>query len=98
MTDDELLTPKPFATNESLQAQILRHTVRRVRLAAWQRRAIQVATALLCFGLGWAMSYLRPDPPREVVVVEVPVGPAAAVADVPGATASPKDAPAPAES
>src|SRR5262245_16621381 len=85
MTDDDLLTPKPTFPNSALQADLLARTARRVRWAAWQRRATWGAACLGCFGLGWATTYLRPIPEPVTVYVERPVAPdLAPVADAPG--------------
>jgi hypothetical protein len=89
MTDDELLSPKPVAANEALKADVLARTVRRVPAAAWRRRAIRAAVYVVCFGLGWATTYLRPAPAPAIVYVERPV-PQAPVADAPGSPARPK--------
>ena len=60
----------------------------------WARRAKFVAAGLVCFGLGWATTYLRPTP---VVYVEVPAEVRTAVPDAPGSPVAPKQE-APAES
>lgn len=76
MTDDDLLTPKPAGPNDRLRADVLARTTRRVRSAAWRRRAGLAVAGLACFGLGWATTYLRPTPSPEVlyVRVEAPTG------------------------
>ena len=90
MTDDELLTPKPSASNEALKADVLARTVRRVRLNHWRRRAVQVVVCLACFGLGWATTYLRPASVPEVVYVPLPAPP---VGEAPGPPPSPRTEP-----
>jgi hypothetical protein len=90
MSDDELLTAKPFPANEALKADLLANTVRRMRLAVWRRRAVKVAVGLACFGLGLATTHIRPAPAPEVHYVEVPVAPAPA-ADTPGSPIASKD-------
>ncbi len=88
MTDDDLLSPKPATANEALKADVLARTARRIRMAAWRRRALAAVACLACFGLGWATTYLRPAPTPEVVRIEVPVA-QAPVADAPGSPARP---------
>jgi hypothetical protein len=93
MTDDELLIPKPVAANDGLKAVVLARTARRVRRAAWRRRAAGTVAGLACFAGGWMTTYLRPVPAREVVYVEVQPPP---VADAPGLPVPPKEeSPAP---
>jgi hypothetical protein len=92
MTDDELLTPKPAATNDALKAAVLTRTIRRVRLNAWRRRAMLAVAGLACFGLGWAATFLRAAPAAEVVYIEVSVGPGP-VADAPSPPAPTKAEP-----
>jgi hypothetical protein len=89
MTDDDLLTPKPVPPNEALQAAILERTMRWVRLARWQRRAMIIAGALVCFGLGCATAFLRPKPAPQIVYVEV-----SGEVKAPGSPTVPKSEPA----
>jgi hypothetical protein len=83
MTDDDLLTPKPYVSNLPLQADLLARTERQVRRAVWNRRASWAAACLACFGLGWATTYLRPTPEPEKTIVEVPAPPVAVPSDSP---------------
>ena len=80
MTDDELLTPRTPTSNDGLKSALLVQSTRRLAHTRLRLRATKAAACLICFGLGWATTLLRPTQSPELIYVEVP----APVADAPG--------------
>lgn len=75
MTDDELLSPHDYPSDDRLRAELLGRTVRRLRFARRMRTATWFAVCLLCFAAGAATTFLRPAPVQKSIYVPVPVGP-----------------------
>jgi hypothetical protein len=72
MTDDELLEPRSPLPNDSLRADMLARTSRRIRAARRIRTAARVGLCILCFATGAAVMRLRPEPEPKIVYIAVP--------------------------
>jgi hypothetical protein len=71
MTDDELLNPKPASANETLKADLLDRTGRRVRFVGRMRLAKRAAVCLGCFAAGAVIAGFRPGADQRIESVAV---------------------------
>jgi hypothetical protein len=68
---DELLVPKPAEASDTLRSQVLKRTMRVLRLRRWTRRACVVLSLSACYAAGLAtMHWMTPAAPAVTVYVE----------------------------
>lgn len=77
MTDDELLTPRPAASNDGLKSNLLSRTAGRVRFDRRIRIVGRIGICIACFAAGLGVALLRPERASivEYVVVRNEPGP-----------------------